>query len=90
MNHGRVVTTAEENTDVFQRGLGEVFGEVHGNLTGLYNFTFTRFGFNRFNRNVVEVANQLLDILDADFAGRILDEILHDLLGEVKVELFAR
>lgn len=84
-----MITATEEDTDVFQRGFGKVFGEIHGNLAGLYNFAFPCFGFYRFYRDVVEIANQFLDIIDRDFAGRVLYEILYDLLGKVEVELFA-
>ena len=41
-------------------------------------------------RDVVEIANQFLDIIDADFAGRILHEVFHDLFGQIDIEVFAR
>ena len=67
-----------------QGGLCVFLGEIHGKLPCLDDFPFPGFGVDQIDRDVEVIANNLLDIIDGDLPGGVLDELVDHLLGKVK------
>ena len=84
-----VIPTTEVHTNFLKRSLGELLGEVHGNLTSLNNFPFTGFGFKLLDGQGIKVRYQFLNVFDGDFAGSILHEVLHHLLSQIQINVFS-
>ena len=82
-NRSVVLATAVQ-TNVGQRTLGHLLGEVHGDLTRLNDLTLARLGLEQLDGQVEVIAHHFLDVVDADFAGRVLDKLVNHLLGEVE------
>ena len=84
VEHRSVVLATAVQTNVGQRALGHLLGEVHRDLTRLNDLTLARLGLEQLDRQVEVIAHHFLDVVDADFAGRVLDELVDHLLGQVQ------
>ena len=84
VEHRSVVLATAVQTDVGQRTLGHLLGEVHRNLTRLNDLALARLGLEQLDGQVEVIAHHLLDVVDADFAGRVLDKLVDHLLGQIE------
>ena len=68
MNDGGMIAPAEVQADGFQGAGRRLFCDVHGNLPGLRDFLFARLGAQEIIRNREILADDFLDVFDADVA----------------------
>ncbi len=88
VEHSGVVLSTAVETDVGQRALGHLLGEVHRNLTGLNDFALPGLGLQELNRQVEVIAHHLLDVVNADLAGGVLDKLVDHLLRQLQRHRF--
>ena len=84
-----MVLASTVQSDVGQRALGHLLGEVHRNLTRLNNLALPRLGLEQLNGQVEVIADHLLDVVNAHLAGRVLDKLVDHLLGQIQSHRFA-
>jgi len=89
VEHRRVVLSAAVQSDVGERRLGHLLGEVHGNLSGLNDFALSGLALEELDGQVEVVAHHLLDVVDADLAGGVLDKLVDHVLGQIQGDRFA-
>ena len=89
VKHSGVILSSAVQSNVGQRALGHLLGEVHRNLTGLNNFTLAGLGLQQLDRQIEVIAHHFLDVIDADLTGRVLDELIDHLLGQVQSDRLA-
>ena len=76
-------------TDGRQTILGELLGEIHGQLTRLNNFTLARFAFEQFHGHVKVVTDYFLDKVYTDLTRGVLDKLVNHLLRKFHGYLLA-
>ena len=89
VEHGGVVLASTVQTNVRKGRFCHLLGEVHRDLTGLHNLTLPGFALELFNGKVKVIADHLLDVIDADFSGRVLDKLVNHVLCQVQSDGFA-
>ena len=89
VQHRRVVLSAAVQSNVGERGLGHLLGEVHGNLAGLNDFALAGLALEELDGQVEVIAHHFLDVVDAHFAGGVLDELVDHVLGQIQGDRLA-
>ena len=84
MQDGGVVLAATVQSDVGQRRLGHLLGEVHRNLAGLDNFALAGLALEQLNGQIEVIAHHLLDVVNADFTCGVLDKLVDHVLRQVQ------
>src|SRR5690348_15363165 len=80
MQNSGVVLAAELATNFGERGLGEVLREVHGDLPGIDDGTGVVLRLDLGNAQSELLSASLLDGLDGDLTGLLVDDVLQHLL----------
>ena len=89
VKHCRVVFSAAVQSDVGQGRLRHLLGKVHGNLAGLNDFALAGLALEKLDGQVEIVAHHLLDVVDADLAGGVLDKLVNHVLGQIQGDRLA-
>ena len=79
-----MVLVAALQADDGQGGFGQLFGEIHGELSGLDDFAFAGARLDAVDGDVEVVADHLLDVVDGDFAVGAFDEFVDHLASQVE------
>ena len=85
----RVVFSTEFLADLGQGGLGQLLGQVHGDLAGEGDLGRVVLGLELGRLDLELVADELLDLFHSDDRRRRIEEALEGLLGQVEVDPLA-
>ena len=89
VEHGGMVLVAALHADDGEARLGDLLGEVHGELACLHYLALARCVLDGVDREVKVVADNFLDVVDGDLAYAALDILVDHLFREVEGDLLA-
>ncbi len=87
MHHCSVMLAPKLATNLWQRGFRELFGQVHGNLTGNDDLPRIILLLQLSHTHAERLGHSPLDGLDGDLADLGVDELLQALLGDRQRDL---
>ena len=83
-----MVFVSAVKSDTGKGSFGVLLRKIHGELPGLNDLTFPRFGVDHLNGDIEIVTHNFLNIIDRDLPGGIFNKFIDHLFGQLQRDYF--